>query len=147
MKKILLLTVITMSFVSFSSCEKKTVLSESELPSEIKTYVNTHFSDHSILQVLKDNDGFELTYDVMLTERISLEFNRKKEIIDIDGNRNFGLPNSVIPEKILTYVQSNYPSNYIIGWERTDYKNQKVELDNELELLFNKSDDFLRFDD
>ena len=147
MKKIFLLTVITMSFVSFSSCEKKTVLSESQLPSEIKSYVNTHFSDYSILQVVKDKDGVELTYDVMLTEEISLEFNRKKEIIDIDGNRKFGLPNSVIPEKILTYVQSNYSDNYIIGWEKSDNKNQKIDLDNNLELLFNKSGDFLRFDD
>ena len=147
MKKIFLIAIITMFLVSLISCDKYIPLSESQLPSEIKTYVSTHFPDHSILQVTKDKDGFELTYDVILSEGVTLEFNRRKEIIDIDGNRNTKLSDSVIPKKILAYVTSNYPNNYIIGWEITDKKNQKIELDNDLELVFNKSGVFLRLDD
>ena len=114
--------------VSSIGCDKDILLSESQLPSEIKTYVNTHFSDYSILQVTKDKDGFELTYDVILSEWITLEFNRKKEIIGIDGNKNTKLFDSVISEKILTYVTSNYSNNYITEWKITDKKIKKLNL-------------------
>ena len=147
MKKTFLLILMALSLFSFTSCEKETVLADNQTPSEIKTYVQTHFSDHSILQVIKDKDEFELTYNVMLSDRITLEFNRKKEIIDIDSKNDLKLPGSVIPEKILVYVQSNYPSFYIVGWEVSDRTNQKVELNNDLELIFNKNGDFLRLDD
>ena len=78
-----------------------------------------------------------------MSESISLEFNRKKEIIDIDGVTQ--LPNSVIPEKILQYVTTNYPTNFITDWKLDD-KNQQVQLDNGLDLEFKMNGDFLRID-
>ena len=84
---------------TLTSCEKEEVLPSTDLPSEITSYISTHFPNNSIVQVIKDRDGLTKTYDILLSESISLEFNRKKEIIDIDGVTQ--LPNSVIPEKIL----------------------------------------------
>lgn len=79
----------------------------------------------------------------MLSENINLEFNRKNEIIEIDGLTE--LPSSVIPEKLRQYVINNYPSNLITDWELDD-KNQQIELDNGLDLEFNMNGDFLRID-
>ena len=115
----------------------------SELPSEITSWITTHFPTNTITQVIKDKDGFTKTYDIILSESASLEFNRKKEIIDIDGITQ--LPNSVIPEKLLQYVATNYPTNVITGWEIDD-KNQQIELDNWLDLEFKMNGDFLRID-
>ena len=126
-----------------TSCEKETVLPASDVPAEIETYVKTHFSDHKILQVIKDKDGFTKSYDVILEGGFSLEFDRKLEIIDIDGTGR--LPDSVIPAKILDYVSQNYSGNYITDWE-IDGKNQQVGLENELDLEFNMSGEFLRID-
>ena len=72
-----------------------------------------------------------------------MEFNRKKEVIAIDGVTQ--LPNSVIPEKILQYVNINYPTQFITDWE-LDFDNQQIELNNGLDLEFNKKGDFLRID-
>ena len=55
------------------------------------------------------------------------------------------MPNSVIPEKILQYVTTNYPTNFITDWELDD-KNQQVQLDNGLDLEFKMNGDFLRID-
>jgi hypothetical protein len=93
--------------------------------------------------VIKDKDGFTKTYDVILEGGFSLEFDRKLEIIDIDGTGR--LPDSVIPAKILDYVNQNYSGNYITDWE-IDGKNQQVGLENELDLEFNRSGEFLRID-
>lgn len=139
-KKSLIATAVVFSL---SSCDKEEIIPSSDLPSEITSYISTHFPNNTITQVIKDRDGLAKTYDILLSENLSLEFNRKKEIIDIDGVTQ--LPNSVIPEKILQYVTTNYSTNFITDWELDD-KNQQVELDNGLDLEFNMKGDFLRID-
>lgn len=126
-----------------SSCDKETVMPDSKVPSEINSYVQTHFPDYKVLQVIKELDDLKKTYEVYLEGSFKLEFNRNKQIISLESQT--GLPNSVIPEKILTYVQTNYPSNFIKEWELDDL-GQEVRLDNKMELKFNKSGDFLRID-
>ena len=128
---------------TLTSCDREEVIPSTDLPSEITSYISTHFPNNSIVQVIKDRDGLTKTYDILLSESISLEFNRKKEIIDIDGVTQ--LPNSVIPEKILQYVTTNYPANFITDWELDD-KKQQVQRDNELDLEFKMNGDFLRID-
>ncbi len=143
-KKLIMTLFAVCMMLNLTSCEQETVLEETQLPAEIKTYISTHFPDNTILQAVKDRDGVELTYDIILSDAITLEFNRKKEIIDISSTSK--LPDSVIPDKILAYAGSKYPGNYIKDWEISD-KNQQVELDNGLELVFTMSGDFLRIDD
>ncbi len=129
--------------LTLTGCDKEKVINNDELPSEIKSYISTHFPNHTIVQVVKDKDGFTKTYDVNLSGNIQLEFNRKKEIIDIDSDTQ--LPDSVIPEKIRAYVSTNYPENVITDWELDD-KNQQIELDNGIDLEFNMDGEFLRID-
>lgn len=130
-------------FAALTSCQKEKVIPATDLPSEVTDYVTTHFPNNQIIQSTEDKDGFTKTYDVLLDGNISLEFNRKKEIIDIKSLSE--LPNSVIPTKIKSYVETNYPNNVIIGWGLDD-KNQEVELDNGVGLEFNMNGDFLRID-
>jgi hypothetical protein len=126
-----------------SACDKEEVIPSNALSGEIKSYISTHFPNKSIIQVIRDRDGLTKTYDVMLSESISLEFNRKNEIIEIDGLTE--LPLSVIPQRIRQYVIDNSPSNLITDWELDD-KNQQIQLDNGLDLEFNMNGDFLRID-
>ncbi len=140
MKKMILLAVLPFLMVG---CESVKVLDSENVPSEILEYVNNHFPENPILQVVKDKDGLELTYDVTLEGGYFLEFNRKRKVTDIEGISK--LPDSVIPAPIIEFVQTNYSANYIIGWELDD-SNQQVKLDNKLELEFNMSGVFLRID-
>ena len=142
MKKLLFLVFMMTTFI-LTGCGKETILNENDIPTEIKTYVEKHFPGSKILQCVKDKDGLELNYDVIIEGNFKLEFNKKKEIESIDGVTQ--LPDSVIPAKILNYVQTNYASNFITDWD-LDRNDQQVELDNGLELKFNKSGDFLRID-
>lgn len=139
----LLLLIAFFSIGTLTSCEKETILLPSDWPAEIITYVETHFSELAILQVTEDKDGFKKTYEIILEGAFKLEFNRKMEIIKIDGSSR--LPDSVLPAKILDYVNQNYPENYVTDWE-IEGKNQEVKLDNGLELKFTMSGEFLRID-
>lgn len=126
-----------------TNCEKEEIISSLDLPVEINSYISTHFPNKSILQVIKDKDGLIKSYDILLNENVSLEFNRKNEIIDIDGNTK--LPDSVIPDKILQFVALKYAANFVTDWQ-LDGNNQQVELDNGLDLEFNIKGEFLRID-
>lgn len=142
MKK-LMYVVLLMSTWFIPACESQKVLAENDIPSAITTYVNTHFPSARILQAVKDKEGLSKSYDVILEGNITLEFNKKHEVTSIESRS--ALPDSVIPEKILSYVKANYPGNHILQWELDDNR-QQVELDNQLELEFSKSGDFLRID-
>lgn len=144
LKKITLAFVFGIALIFFTGCDKDKVLPSSEIPEEISNYVSTHFPDNKIQQATKEKDDFVVTYDVLLEGNISLEFNRKKEIIEIDATTK--LPDSVIPDKILQYVNTHYPDHFITDWELED-KHQQVGLDNDLDLEFSMEGEFIRFDE
>lgn len=139
-RSIFLLTLVA---TFLSACNDEEVIPSSELPSSIKNYISTHFPSNEIIQVVKDRDGFSKSYDVILAGSVSLEFNKKNDVVEISSIAQ--LPDSVIPEKIRQHATANFPDNVIIGWELDD-RNQQVKLNNGLELEFTKSGDFLRID-
>lgn len=131
-------------FASFSVNAQDRIITENKLPKEIKTYIKKHFPTNTIIQASIDKDLMSKSYDVILKENIKLEFDSKNRIKEIEGNSK--LPDSVIPNQILKYVQINYPKNFITDWE-LDNNNQKVELENGISLEFNMKGEFLRADD
>lgn len=146
MKKITLL--ICAILVTFSSCSdddnnNEVLLTESEIPTEIVTYVNTYFPENTIDRAVKDMDNNKVDYDIFLSGNFTLEFNANYEITDIDGVT--ALPEFVIPQAILIYVNENYPQQFIRGWE-LEMDHQQVELNNNLELEFTMTGEFIRVD-
>lgn len=127
----------------FISCDKESVIGSGELPEDARSFLSTHFPGRTVTQVVKDRDGFVVTYDVLLDGGIDLDFNRKGECTSIESQER--LPDSVIPEKILSYVTAQYPDQYIVAWELDD-RGQEVRLNTGLELKFDKSGNFLRID-
>ncbi len=140
MKKYFLLAIVPILFVS---CEKETILPDHDIPAKISAFISTHFPENTVIQAIKDKDGQELTFDIMLENGFFLEFNRKEVVIDIEGSSK--LPDSVIPGKLLEYATTNFAGNYIVGWELDD-RNQQIELNNNLKLEFNMNGEFLRID-
>ncbi len=143
MKKVISIGTILFALILMTSCEKETVISEQDLPTELKTYISTHFSGTSIQRAVKEKDDAEL-YEVTLANGVKLEFNKNNEIIDIDWNAK--LPDSVIPPNLLAYANTHYPTNYVIGWE-IQGSNQEIQLNNNIALVFTMSGDFVRIDD
>lgn len=144
MKNLMIITTVILSLLFVTGCEKENVIPEQNVPTEIKNYVATHFPSCSISKAIKENDENEEMYEISLSCGVKLEFNKQKEIIDIDGNAK--LPDSVIPTNILSYVNSNYSINFIIGWELQS-GNQEVQLNNNIVLVFNLAGEFLRVGD
>lgn len=145
-RKNYLLTIIVLLSISLTSFAQDKVIPEGKLPKEIRSYVKTHFPSNSILQASIDDELFSKSYELILSDNISLDFNSKNKITDIESKSKSKLPDSVIPKRILEYTKTNYPNNVIISWELDD-RNQQIELDNGLDLEFNMAGDFLMIDD
>jgi len=144
MKTKLLLLIVTIVSISHITYSQDKLLAVSEIPEEITSYINNNFSKNVIIKAIKDTDGLSFNYEITLDDLTKLEFNNKKQIIEIESKTK--LPDSVIPSNILNYVHSYYPNNYIRSWE-SDTRNQKIELNNGIDLIFDINGYFLKIDD
>lgn len=131
--------------VGFTACSKEddVVINESELPAAAKTYVQTHFAGTTISRVVKDTEGIGVDYEVYLVNNTYLEFNGDGVIEEVKSASK--LPDSVIPAKLLSYVNTNFVSLFIIEWE-LDTLGQEVKLSNGVELKFDLEGNFIRID-
>ncbi len=145
MKKIFsILALAIATLVGLQSCEKEDVMiPAAELPSEVISFLDTHFSGVEVRSVIKDYDNSTYEFEVYLSNGTRIELSRRGEWRNVE-NHLAGVPHSVIPNKILTYVAENYPDQMIIGIERD--RQIDVELKGGVELVFSLNEDFVRFD-
>ena len=145
MKKIFsILALAIATLVGLQSCEKEDVMiPAAELPSEVISFLDTHFSGIEVRSVIKDYDNSTYEFEVYLSNGTRIELSRRGEWRNVE-NHLAGVPHSVIPNKILTYVAENYPDEMIIGIERD--RQIDVELKGGVELVFSLSEEFVKFD-
>ena len=141
-----LIMAIMASLTTLASCEKNDEFLTLELlPQSAQHCIATHFGDLTISHVVKEYDEFTYNYDVHFTNGNKIEFNRSGEWTDIDC-RYTKVPDSIVPTGILSYVNANYPSNNI-NQISIDGRYYDVDLNNDVDLVFTKSGDFVRVDD
>ncbi len=143
MKTIKTLMFVTIAAMGFNSCAQESVLQNNEIPGKIKSYITSHFPNEAITLATKDQEAFKTKYEIILNNATELEFNGGKEITNIDGKTK--LPDSTIPVQILSYVNINYPSNFIKSWQ-LNKGIQEIVLDNGLDFKFNMNNIFLSID-
>ncbi|WP_229238590.1 PepSY-like domain-containing protein [Dyadobacter sp. Leaf189] len=131
---------------AITGCDNEKVVDETSLPPQANEFIEAHFPDARISRVVRDRDDLLTSYDVILDNQVALEFDNKGECYSVDGTNDTKIPDSVIPLKVLEYVQTNYADHFITEWEKSK-TTQEVKLSNRKELVFNLSGTFLRIDD
>jgi hypothetical protein len=129
-----------------TACDDEKVVDETKLPVNAQDFIEAHFPDARISQVVRDRDDLETSYEVILDNQVKLEFDKKGDCYSIESRRTEKLPDTVIPLKVLEYVQDHYPDAFITDWEK-DKTDQEIRLSNNKELIFNLAGTFLRIDD
>ena len=143
MKKISLILVAISLFVFSNANAQKKYLAVSETPGQIISYINAHFPKSEIISVKKDKEVLKTEYKVKLNTMVELEFDGNFSIKKIESKS--ALPQSVVPEKIVAYIHKNYPNNKILEWKH-EKKGQKIELDNDIDVVFDLNGKFLGID-
>lgn len=137
------ISAILMVFI-LQSCDMENIVPEKKIPFEITNFLEKHFPEHEVLQVISMLDDLTKTYEVTLNDFSKLYFNRKKEVIYIKSPSQ--LPDSVLPTALLNWVDTYFPGHFIVGWELKDNK-QQITIDDGTEVEFSIAGDFIRIND
>ncbi len=144
MKKIFSLILVVTTLLIFSNVNaQEKYIPVSETPGQIVSYVKAHFPKSKIISVKEDKEILKTEYEVKLDTMVELEFDEQFSIKNIESKDP--LPQSVIPKNIAAYVHKNYPDNKILEWKK-EKKGQKIELDNDIDLVFDLNGKFLGID-
>ena len=111
----------------------------------ITEFVKTYFPKANVLIVKSEWDE----YEVKLSDGTQLEFTRDFEWKKIDcehSNTYTAVPAELVPEQIATYVKTNLANQSIIKIEKKR-RGWEIELNNELEIKFNKNFVVTKIDD
>ncbi len=139
--KHVLISILCLFSVSLTACNHNDIpITKNELPKAAQTFIDTYFSQYEIATVLKDYNE----YEVKFTNGFDIEFDKKGEWTDVDCQM-MPVPNGIVPSAIVTYVTSNYAQNFIVKISR-EHHGYDVELNNDLDLEFDKNGKFLRID-
>jgi len=138
---------VVMLFV-FASCqdEGKKAIQFSELPQVAQTFVQTHFADKQVSVVYHDQEIADNEYEVIFTDGARVDFTKNGEWDEVEDRDTDGVPTAIIPQAITTYVTTNHAANYVVQISK-DRNNYEVELNNSMELVFDKNGNFVRYDD
>ena len=139
---ILLATIISVFAVSAKNIYSRNV---SDLPATAQNTLSQNFkSKVSVIKISKSMTGVT-EYEVILTDGTEISFDRQGNWKDIEVAKNKQVPNSVVPKRILDYIKTNNKNKKIIGIEKTR-KNYEVELENGVDIIFDRAGHFIRYD-
>ena len=118
-----------------------------DLPEASRTLIETNFQGATKETIVKKNmpetDG--TLYEVSLSNNVQIDFNTEGSLTNILGNSQ-PIPDGVVPEAILQYIQANYPDDVYIEEIDTEPFGYEVELSNDVELYFDQDGNFISED-
>ncbi|CZE46496.1 PepSY-like domain-containing protein [Campylobacter geochelonis] len=124
----------------------KRPISNSQIPKDIKVYVDKNFPDTKIVQALKDKNSGEIK--IILKNGVKIDFGSNNQVVDIYG-RGYGGKNlsqnlAKLPQTAKDYVKKEFPKSEIVDIDIDD--KIEVELDNGIEIDFDKDGNVLKVD-
>lgn len=125
-------------------------ISPGALPEKIRNFITTYFSEASIEEAERENNG---NYEIDLSNDIELIFDAEGNFLgradddDNDDKDDDDIAVSDLPQVVRDYIATNYPNNSIIEAEREDDDSYEVTLNNGIELYFDADGKFLSAED
>lgn len=142
------LLVLVVAFVALGCYARDTYSTDVKiLPKAAQVLLNTHFSKLQVNHIKIDHHTFGGNdYDVVLSDGTEVDFDNNGNLEEIDCGRNGKVPDALVMAPIKNYISRVYPKQRIIKYEvkRNGYE---VELQNGIDLIFNKAGAFQRVDD
>lgn len=133
---------LSISLWSCSDDDKDSPVDSKDLPQLAQSFISSHYPGTTITSVFVDKDHNKTEFDVMLSNGHELTFTPEGEWEDVDAPVGEKVPDSIIPEAILSYVKSSYPQSFINEISKETY-GFEIELNNGLDLHFNPDGAFL----
>ncbi len=148
MKKSIILTAALAAAMTLAACheEEKKAIEFGNLPVAAQTFVQTHFADKQISIIYHDTEVADKDYEVIFTDGANIDFTKQGDWDEVEDRDADGVPTAIIPAAINEYVASHHASQYVVQIGK-DGKKYEVELNSTVEMVFDRSGAFLRYDD
>lgn len=142
MKK--LFAIIMMVVALTTACEARDHFTRdvSVLPTQAQQTLKKYFTKVNHIKIDKGLLGVD-GYDVILTDGTEVEFNSNGDIKEVESYK--GVPKALMPKALTEYVARNHSGAKIVKLD-VDRNKYEIELDNGIELEFDRSGRFLRMD-
>ena len=138
MKKLALLFIglFVLSLTAWADGDKP--IQVTEMPKAAQQFIQRHFANLSVAVAKMETDFMSKSYDVIFTNGDKVEFDKKGKWTNVDCEHS-QVPQEVVPAAIQKYVSKHYPETRVLKIELTDRKGYDVELNNGLEVEFDKN--------
>ena len=144
MKKNLFVALLALT-CSLTDCNKERVITFDQVPEPAKAIVAAHFDAAQIAYITLEKGLFDAEYDIRFNDGRTIEFNKAGELQKVDCKQT-EVPSALVPEPVQAYIKANFPNAIITEWGKDD-RGYKAELNNGLDLKFNRKLEFIRIDD
>ena len=142
MKK-LLIFFMTLSCLTAFAKGKKPVPYE-KVPQVVQTEFQKNFTPDQVQYVTFEKVLGQKLYTFVLAEGTKIKYNHKAVLRKVENKD--GILTTLVPEKIMTYAKATFPKATITEYV-CDKSRKEIELNNNIELIFNKRGKFLRIED
>lgn len=146
MKKLMLILLVAV--IGTASGYARDIISRNikDLPPSAQTVINDNFkSKVSLIKIDKGVMGVS-EYEVILNDGSEITFDKNGNWKDVEMPANKQVPDFFVMKTIKDYVNRNNKGQKIVGIEK-DRSTYEVQLSNGTELKFDRSGNFLRYDD
>lgn len=144
MKKFLSILVLAIVAVQFAFAGDVVTHDSKQLPLTARNFISQYFSKPHISYIKIDNEFLSKKYEVILTDRTEIEFDKQGNWTEVDCKKA-AVPAALVPAAVKNYVKTNFPQQIITKIERKN--GVEVELGNDFSLKFNKKGQFVGMDD
>ena len=111
MKKVLSILVLAIVAVQFAFAGDVITKDVKELPLTARNFINQYFSKPQISYIKIDSEFLSKKYEVTLTDRTEIDFDKKGNWTEVDCKKN-AVPAALIPASVKDYVKANFPNDY-----------------------------------
>lgn len=147
MKKLilsLLLAVFCVQMPLFADTEIP--IEKSQLPERTQKFLDEHFPNIDVSHIKAEKSLFGIVaYEVILTNGFDLDFDKKGEWKEIDGDK-LEVPASIVPEKIRKSVESKFPGKKIVQIKK-ERRYYEIEISDGEDLIYTLDGVFKGYDD
>lgn len=145
-KKILMLLVAVLGMTSVAAARDTYSRDDSVLPKAAKAMIDKNFKAKvNVIKIDKDLGRIK-EYEVILTDGTEITFDRNGNWDNVEVGLKGTIPSAFVPTAISNYVKKNLPDRKIVGIEK-ERNGFEVELDNGIDIKFNKAGEFVRYED
>lgn len=132
--------------IALCACaDRHQMIEYAQLPVQAQAFVQKYFNQADVAYIEREHDNLQLEYNVHMKDATEIDFDREGHLKSVDCQRK-ALPDGIVPTLIMQYVGLHHPKQIVTEYV-IDYRTQKVELNNEIELIFDMEGHFLRMDD